>query len=571
MTTNRTRQTALSGANLLSNPLFNKGTAFTEEERLGLRLLGLLPPQIETLATQVARAYEALKRKDDDLEKHIYLRQLQDENEVLFYRLLLEHTTEIMPLIYTPVVGEACQLFSHIYRRRRGLFISYPDRDHIEDIFDNYEYKDVDVIVVTDGERILGLGDQGAGGMGIPIGKLSLYSLCGGIDPAKTLPILLDAGTDNEELLKDPTYIGWRHERVRDEEYDQFVARFVDAVKKKFPKTLLQWEDFANRDARRLLDKYRDQLCTFNDDVQGTAAVAVAAVLAAVAASKSRIRDQQIVMFGAGSAGLGISDLLAQAMIDDGASPQEARDHIWLIDRPGLLHDRIADLQPAQKIYAKSYTKLQSEHGLTSEQIPLKDAVAIAKATVLIGTSAQSGAFTEEVVKTMAANCQRPIVLPLSNPTVKSEAQPSDVLGWTKGKAFVATGSPFAPVTIDGTTVVIGQCNNSYIFPGMGLGVVASGARRVTEGMFMAAAKSLAAQSPALENPAASLFPDLAIIRQVSLHIALAVGAAAQADGEAPASSADDLAKKTRDSMWVPDYATISRRIEGPIVSGARV
>jgi malate dehydrogenase (oxaloacetate-decarboxylating) len=560
MTSDRKRQTTLTGANLLSNPLYNKGTAFSEQERTELHLLGLLPPHIDSLEEQVTRAYAALASKSSNLEKHIYLRQLQDENEVLFYKLLLEHTNEMMPIIYTPVVGEACQKFSHIYRRRRGLFVAYPDRDSIEDVFDNYEYKDIDVIVVTDGERILGLGDQGTGGMGIPIGKLSLYSLCGGIDPAKTLPILLDAGTDNQELLKDPAYIGWRHARVRGAEYDQFVEKFVTAVKNKFPHALLQWEDFANQDARRLLDKYRDQLCTFNDDIQGTAAVAVSAVLSAVAASKSSIREQQIIMFGAGSAGLGIADLLARAMIAEGASEQEARNHIWLIDRPGLLHDGIPDLQPAQRNFAKAWSDLKTKAGVKDQHISLKDAIAIAKGTVLIGTSAQAGAFKEDVVKAMAMNCERPIILPLSNPTVKSEATPKDVLQWTNGKAFIATGSPFDPVMVNGTMIHIGQCNNSYIFPGMGLGIMASGATRVTESMFMAAAKALAKQSGALQNPSASLFPDLSTIRDVSLKIAIAVGEEAQASGVAEKTSAETLANKMRDEMWIPAYATIVRQ-----------
>jgi malate dehydrogenase (oxaloacetate-decarboxylating) len=558
MKTDNIRKTTLTGANLLSNPLLNKGTAFTLKERIELKLLGLLPPHIDTLDEQLTRAYDALETKSNDLEKHIYLRQLEDENEVLFYRLLLQHTAEMMPLIYTPTVGAACQRFSHIYRRRRGLFVAYPDRDKIEDIFDNYENKDIDVIVVTDGERILGLGDQGAGGMGIPIGKLSLYSLCGGIDPARTLPILLDAGTDNQDLLRDPMYIGWRNARVRGAQYDQFVEQFVRAVMKKYPNTLLQWEDFANQDARRLLDKYRDELCTFNDDIQGTASVAVSAVLSAVAASKTNIREQQIVMFGAGSAGLGIADLLAQAMIDEGASPKEARDHIWLIDRPGLLHDRIPNLQPAQKTYAKAWDKLQTL-GVKDEHIPLNDAIKLAKATVLIGTSAQSGSFNEAVVTAMAFNCEHPIVLPLSNPTNKAEATPKDVLTWTKGKAFVATGSPFDPVDINGKSIHIGQCNNSYIFPGMGLGIVASRATRVTQSMFMAAAKSLAAQSPALHNPTASLFPDLSTIREVSLAIAIAVAEAAQVDGVAEKKSVPALTEEIKERMWMPEYATIVR------------
>jgi malate dehydrogenase (oxaloacetate-decarboxylating) len=556
--TNATQiRTQLTGANLLSNPLLNKGTAFTDEERVQFKLLGLLPPHIDKLEDQVVRAYEAFSAKTSDIEKHIYLRALQDDNEVLFYKLLLGHIEEMMPIIYTPVVGAACQQFSHIYRRRRGLFVSYQHRNQIGMMLDNIDERDVEVIVVTDGERILGLGDQGAGGMGIPIGKLSLYTLCGGIDPAKTLPIFLDAGTDNKERLDDPLYIGWRHERIRGAEYDQFIDQFVQAVKKKLPKTVLQFEDFANQDARRLLDKYKDQLCTFNDDIQGTAAVAVAGVLAAVKASGTKLRDQQIVMFGAGSAGLGIADLLSQAMVEEGASAKEADDHIWLIDRPGLLHDGLPNLQPAQKRYAKSWEKLKKDHGLKESGIPLLEAIKIAKATALIGTSAQASAFNQSVVKGIAANCERPIIFPLSNPTIKAEAKPVDVLSWTDGKALIGTGSPFDPVKVAGKTIHIGQCNNSYIFPGAGLGIVASRATRVTERMFMASARSLADQSPIITDSSASLFPPLKNIRQVSEKIALAVGLAAQADGVAPKTSKEELTDRIRETMWIPEYSKI--------------
>jgi malate dehydrogenase (oxaloacetate-decarboxylating) len=410
---------------------------------------------------------------------------------------------------------------------------------------------------VTDGERILGLGDQGAGGMGIPIGKLSLYSLCGGIDPAKTLPIFLDAGTNNDERLKDPLYIGWRHERIRDNEYDEFVELFVQAVKKKLPNVLLQFEDFANQDARRLLDKYKDQLCTFNDDIQGTAAVAVAGVLSAAKATKQSIKDQQIVMFGAGSAGLGIAELLAAAMVDDGLSMQEADQHIWLIDRPGLLHDQLPDLQPAQKRFTRKFSDLQSKDGVKSQNIPLLEAIRVSKGTVLIGTSAQANSFSEDVVKAMLNNCARPIVFSLSNPTSKAEAKPADVLQWTNGKAIVGTGSPFAPVKVADQLIHIGQCNNSYIFPGVGLGIVASGARRVTQKMFMAAARALAEQSPAIEEITQSLFPPLNKIRDVSAKIALAVGEAAQADGVADKSDRNSLEQAIEKTMWFPKYKEV--------------
>lgn len=551
------RETDLYGASLLGDSLLNKGTAFTEQERKEFQLLGLLPPYVDTLEGQVSRAYEAYQAKQEDLERHIFLRALQDRNEVLFYALLREHIVEMMPIIYTPVVGRACQSFSHIYRTHRGLFIPYPLKDQIEEMLENSPIDDPQVIVVTDGERILGLGDQGAGGMGIPIGKLSLYTLCGGIDPAHTLPIILDVGTDNAERLNDPLYIGWRHERVRGQEYDDFIEAFVQAVMKKFPSVMLQWEDFANQNARRLLDKYRDRLCTFNDDIQGTAAVAVAGVVAAVKAGKMKLRDQSVLMFGAGSAGLGIADLIAQAMLDEGATMQEAQDHIWLVDRPGLLHSALppSDIQPAQKRYVKTLDGKQP-----AGKIALEEAVKLSKATIIIGTSAQAGAFSEQAIKEMTNNTATPIVFPLSNPTIKCEAVPADVLKWTNGKAFVATGSPFDPVKIGDKTVTIGQCNNSYIFPGVGLGVVASGAKRVTDSMFMAAAKALASQSPAIADPTASLFPSLTRIREVSFEIACAVAKTAQDEGHAEKRSASEIEKLMRSAMWEPKYEQLVRK-----------
>jgi len=550
----QTRETELTGANLLGNALLNKGTAFSDDERENFKLTGLLAPHVDTLETQVSRSYQAYLAKDSDIEKHIYLRALQDQNEVLFYALLKGHIEEMMPIIYTPVVGTACQTFSHIYRTRRGLFISFPDKDKIEEILDNSPIEDPKVIVVTDGERILGLGDQGVGGMGIPIGKLSLYTLCGGIDPANTLPILLDVGTDNQDLHSDPLYLGWRHERVRGQDYDEFIEAFIEGVMKKFPDVMLQFEDFANQNARRLLEKYQDRLCTFNDDIQGTAAVALAAVMAGTNATKSKLRDQNVVMFGAGSAGLGIAELIAQAMIDEGASESEANDRIWLVDRPGLLHDGLKDIQPAQKRFVKPWKKLVQDFALKEENVWLADVVRISKASVLIGTSAQAGAFKEGVIREMSKHNANPIVLPLSNPTIKSEATPNDVLNWTDGKALVATGSPFAPVKWENDTIQIGQCNNSYIFPGIGLGVVASGATRVTNQMFMAAARTLAQQSPAIVDPKAGLFPYLNNIREVSLQIAMAVAEAAQKSGHAPTLSQTDLERAIRSTAWQPEY-----------------
>ncbi len=557
----RTIETRHSGVSLLNNPLLNKGTAFSENEREEFQLLGLLPPHVDTIEEQLQRAYEAYSAHDNDLQRHIFLRQLQDENEVLFYRLLHEHIEEMMPIVYTPVVGQACSSFSHIYRRHRGLFISFPRRDRILEMLDNSPVQDPAIIVVTDGERILGLGDQGAGGMGIPIGKLSLYSLCGGMDPARTLPIVLDVGTNNEQRLQDPEYIGWRHERVVGQEYDDFVEMFVAAVTKKWPNVMLQFEDFANQNARRLLDKYRNRLCTFNDDIQGTAAVALAGVLSAANASKVDFTKQQILMFGSGSAGLGIADLIAEAMVERGLSEEEAAERIWLFDKPGLLHDGFTDLQPAQQRFAKSWETLKAQFELSDQHIDLPEAVRLAKATVIIGTSARSGAFTEPVVRAMAANCDRPIIFPLSNPTSNSEAIPSDVLAWTEGKALIGTGSPFDPVQFGGKAIPIGQCNNSYIFPGLGLGVVASGATRVTPAMFMAAADTLAKRSPAIADAHASLFPPLTSIREVSLQIAIAVARAAMKEGHAEQISDSKLGDVTRECIWTPEYSVLKSNV----------
>ncbi|MDF1743823.1 MAG: NAD-dependent malic enzyme [Gimesia sp.] len=515
-----------TGTLLIEDPLLNKGTAFTEQERRDFGLLGLLPPHVDTLAEQVARAYEAFSEFQLDIDKHIFLRQLQDENETLFYRLLLEHITEMMPIVYTPIVGLACQRFSHIYRRARGIFISYPERDSMDAIFENIKH-DVDVIVVTDGERILGLGDQGVGGMGIPIGKLSLYTLCGGVDPAKTLPIVLDLGTNNQERLDDPRYIGWRENRIKGAEYDKFIGQFVDAVKKRFPDVLLQWEDFASVDAERIIDKYRDDLCTFNDDIQGTAAVTTGTILAAIAASGGELKDQRIVMLGAGSAGVGICLQLKQAMMLSGMSESEARAQFYVIDRDGLLHSGRSDLDELHQQLAQSPENLKEWDCDVSGAISFADVVSNGQPGVLIGATGQTGAFTEEIIREMAKHTERPVIFPLSNPTSRAEATPADLLEWTNGKAVIATGSPFDAVDYKGVTHTIAQCNNSYIFPAMGLGILASRARRVTDSMFMAAAMALKETSPALKDPNASLLPSLTTIREVGRHIASAVASAA--------------------------------------------
>jgi malate dehydrogenase (oxaloacetate-decarboxylating) len=542
------------GMDLLDRPGLNKGTAFTEDERSKLRLHGLLPPHVETLDEQVARAYEAYKRKDDDLERHIYLRALQDTNEVLFYRLLLDHIEEMTPMVYTPVVALACQQFSHIYRRPRGLFISYPLRDSIPTLLRNRPNPEVDVIVVTDGERILGIGDQGAGGLGIPIGKLSLYTLIGGIRPERTLPILLDVGTNNSERIKDPEYLGWRHERVTGQAYFDFVDQFVTAVKQEFPTTCLQWEDFATPHARPILQRYRDQLLTFNDDIQGTAAVALGAILGAVKASGRSLKDQQIVFLGAGSAGIGVADGLRAAMKGEGASEQEARSHFWVVDKDGLLHSGRKDLSPEQSVYAQPKEGLSGWPATANGHIGLADVIGKIEATILIGLSTVGGAFTETIVREMARKVQRPIIFPISNPTIKSEAKAEDLIRWTDARALIATGSPFAPVSYNGRTIPIAQCNNIYIFPAIGLGVVASGARRVTDTMILAAARVLGENSPALHDASASLLPALTDLRKVAVQIATAVGLEAQKAGVAPKTTEEKLRERVIATQWTPAY-----------------
>ena len=554
-------EVSASGYQLLDTPLLNKGSAFTDEERREFGLLGLLPPQVSTVEQQLARTYENYRRKESDLERYVFLVSLQDRNETLFYRLLQEHVAEMMPVIYTPTVGLGCQRYSHIFRRPRGLYISYAQRDWIDRVLANAPSDEVEVIVVTDGERILGLGDLGVGGMGIPVGKLSLYTLCAGIHPSTTLPVLLDAGTDNEELLRDPLYLGWRHGRVRGEEYDRFVESFVEAVTRRFPNAVLQWEDFAKSNASRLLEHYRDRLCTFNDDIQGTGAVTLAGLLAAARVKGERLRDQRVVILGAGSSATGISDQLVSAMSAEGLTPEEARARIWLVDTRGLVHTARANLEPFKERYAQAFEGLLTWKVEEAGKFPLEVVVRNVRPTVLIGTSAQPGAFTEPVVREMARHTERPVIFPLSNPTAKSEAVPADLLAWTEGRALVATGSPFPEVVYEGRAYRTGQCNNSFIFPGVGLGVVASGARRVSEAMFVAAARVLAEFSPALSGePGAPLYPRLEVVREVSRRVALAVGLEAQRAGLAEETTVEELVARVAAKMWTPRYARYVRK-----------
>ncbi|WP_428356713.1 NAD-dependent malic enzyme [Methyloprofundus sp.] len=552
---------SLSGNAILENPLLNKGTAFSEAERIELGLLGLLPPHIETLDDQALRAYEAFSTFETNLEKHVYLRALQDNNETLFYRLVHDYLTEMMPIIYTPVVGEACQKFSEIYRRPRGLFISYPERQHIQAILDNGIGKNIRVIVVTDGERILGLGDQGAGGMGIPIGKLSLYSVCGGIDPATTLPITLDVGTNNEERIKDPLYVGWRHARIEGEQYYEFLDQFVQAVKQKWPEVILQFEDFALTHATPLLEKYRDQLCTFNDDIQGTAAVTVGTLLAAVKTANINLCELNVVFLGAGSAGCGIAEQIIAAMVLQGLPEADARRKIFMVNSRGLVHDGVPAKFPFQQRLAQSHERVKNWSDDDSQSISLLEVVKQARPAILIGVSGQPRLFTEEIIRTMTAGTIVPIIFPLSNPTARIEVEPADIIKWSDGKARVATGSPFTPVSYNGQNYPIAQCNNSYIFPGMGLGILASKANRVTDGMLMAAAIAL---SESAENQPDSaepgLLPPLSDIRKVSTSIALAVGLQAQDDGVAPKTSIHELQDKIAETFWEPCYRPIKHQ-----------
>ena len=556
-------KTRLHGIELLSNSRLNKGTAFSEEERDTFCLHGLLPPHIGTLEDQRARRKRVLDSRPTAFGKYSNMRDLQDNDETLFYSMIEHFTEELLPIVYTPTVGEGCQRFSEIWRRPRGLFISYPNRDRIDQILSDSRFDDVRCIVVSDGERILGLGDQGAGGMGIPIGKMALYTALAGIPPEHCLPILLDAGTDNETLLNDPIYIGWQHHRIRGEEYDSFVEAFVSAVQRRWPHILLQWEDFAGTNAARLLERYRDRLCTFNDDIQGTAAVTTATLLAAVNATGIPLSQQRIVMFGSGSAGIGIVELLIAAMKLEGLTEEQARDRIYSFNRYGLLIEGARGIRPTQLSLVRKRSSVDGWKLSGAEDISLLDVVRNAKITVLAGVSAQSGAFTEEIVREMARHTQRPVIFPLSNPTSQSEATPADLLRWTEGRALVGTGSPFAPVEVDGRMVRISQINNSYIFPGLALGILVSRATRVTDAMIMSAAKTLAGLSPTCQDKNAPLLPPVRDSRKIALDIAEAVARQAIAEGVAAIENSATLSQQLRAYVWQPVYVPYQRIMRG--------
>jgi malate dehydrogenase (oxaloacetate-decarboxylating) len=544
-----------AGPSLLGMPLLNKGSAFTRDERIEFNLIGLLPENVETIQEQTERAYRQYCQCQNDLDRHIYLRAIQDDNETLYYRLVSKHLEEMLPIIYTPTVGKACEEFSNIYRSHRGLFIAYPDRDRMDDILRSATKDKVRVIVVTDGERILGLGDQGIGGMGIPIGKLSLYTACGGISPAYTLPIMLDVGTNNQTLLDDPMYMGWRHPRISQDEYDAFVETYISAVKRRWPKVLLQFEDFAQANALPLLERYRDELCCFNDDVQGTASVCVGTLLAACQAFGEGLAQQRVVFVGAGSAGCGIAEQVVLAMQVEGLSESQARSRVGMVDREGLVTTDQSWLRDFQRRLAHAPEMIADWDGQS-----LLEVVKQFKPTVLLGVCGMPGIFTEEVVRAMQAGCERPLIMPLSNPTSRAEAIPEDVIRWTDGRALVATGSPFAPVVHEGRSIPIAQCNNAYIFPGIGLGVVASGARRVTDAMLMSASRALAREAPIVKQGEGALLPPLSEIRELSKAIAFDVAAQAQQEGVAPRTDGIKLRAAIEKSSWTPEYRRYRRR-----------
>jgi malate dehydrogenase (oxaloacetate-decarboxylating) len=560
---NHVIRTSLSGRDLLMNPRLNKGTAFTEVERDVFGLHGLLPPHIGTLEDQRARRKRVLDSRPTAFGKYSNMRDLQDNDETLFYSLIAQNIEELLPIVYTPTVGEGCQRFSEIWRKPRGLFLSYPNKDRIGQILSDRRYDSVRCIVVSDGERILGLGDQGAGGMGIPIGKMALYTALGGIPPEHCLPILLDVGTDNEVLLHDPIYIGWQHQRIRGEQYDGFVEAFVTAVERRWPHVLLQWEDFAGTNAARLLARYRDRLCTFNDDIQGTAAVTTATLLAAVNATGVPLADQTIAMFGSGAAGIGIINLLITAMREQGLSEEQARSRIYAFNRYGLLVEGGKGIRSEQQPLVRKREEVAGWKLLPASaetgSISLLDVVCNARITVLAGVSAQAGAFTEQIVREMASHTPRPIIFPLSNPTSQSEAVPADLFRWTEERAVVGTGSPFPPVEVNGKLIRISQINNSYIFPGLALGILVSRATRVTNSMIMAATKALTSLSPARTDKSGALLPPIADSRKTSLFVAEAVGQQAMTDGVADSVDTNAFADALRKYVWEPVYVPYER------------
>lgn len=547
-----------SGPTLLETPLLNKGSAFSAKERESFNLSGLLPPRYESIEEQVDRAYMQYSSFRGSLNKHIYLRAIHDNNETLFFKLVQEHLAEMMPIIYTPTVGDACEKFSDIYRSSRGLFVSHTEKNNLDDILRNATKGKVKVIVVTDGERILGLGDQGIGGMGIPIGKLSLYTACGGISPAYTLPITLDVGTNNEKLLADPMYMGNRHKRIPQDEYDEFLDCFIKAVKRRWPHVMLQFEDFAQPNAMPLLNRYKEEICCFNDDIQGTASVTVGSLLAACRSKGAKLSSQRVAFVGAGSAGCGIAEQIISQMVSEGVSEAQARSQVFMVDRYGLLTEGMSDLRDFQEKLTQSNSAL-SNWSISGDYASLVEVMHGAKPDILIGVSGQAGLFTQEVIQSMKQHCDMPIIFPLSNPIRQVEATPTQVIEWTDGDVIIATGSPFEPVEYKGKTFPIAQCNNSYIFPGIGLGVVSANINLITDDMLMVASETLAQASPLANTGEGELLPPLTEISTLSKKIAFAVAKVAFKEGLALTISDEALEAKIERNFWLPEYRQYKR------------
>lgn len=547
-------ETAYSGHELLNTPKLNKGNAFSMAERKAFGLLGVLPEHVETLEEQATRLYAQYQEKTTDLQKNIFLNGIHDTNETVFYKVVQDHLKEMLPVIYTPTVGDAVEKFSLEMRRPRGVYISYENRDQMETLLANRAYQDIDLIVVTDGEGVLGIGDQGIGGMDISIAKLMVYTLCAGVNPHRVLAMQLDVGTNNEKLLNDPMYLGWRHKRIAGQQYDEFIGQFVSAVRKTWPNIYLHWEDFGRDNARKNLERYRQDMLTFNDDMQGTGIVALSNVLAAVEASGGNMTQQRIVMLGAGTAGVGIADQIYDAIRHAGLSPEAARECFWLIDRDGLLMEGQTGLPDFQQPYIRSQADVAGWQLDDADKIMLADVVRNVHPTILIGCSTVKGAFTESIVKDMAAHVEHPIIMPLSNPTSHCEADPQDLITWTDAKAMIAAGSPFPPVEYQGKTIRISQGNNAFIFPGLGLGVMVAKAKKMTDSMIVVAAKTLSSFSPVRQDKNAPLLPDFDDIIEISHTVAKAVAEQAIKEGLAQIPDDADLDTLIRAATWEPQY-----------------
>ena len=546
-------ETSICGKLLLTTPQLNKGTAFTYDERQIFGLLGKLPNRVESLDEQVKRAYFQFLSYSSRLQQNIYLNNLHDKNQVIFYKLLRRHLGEMLPVIYTPIVGTAVKQFSREYRQPRGLYIAYPDRNHIDEIINNRSNPEIDLIVVTDGEGVLGIGDQGIGGMDIPVAKLMVYSLCG-IDPTRTLPIFLDVGTNNQELLDDPFYLGYPHLRIHGKQYDDFIQTFVNSIHKHFPNAFLHWEDFGRGNARRILDEFQDKICTFNDDIQGTGAVTLAALLAATDITGINFEKHKIVVYGAGSAGTGISDQIVDAFIRHGLSEEKAYDRFWLIDRQGLLIEDDSELTDAQINFARKKKDIANWDMIDKKVPSLSDTIRNVKPTILIGCSSQPGAFSEDIIASMSKHCERPIIFPLSNPDEKCEAKPADILNWSNGKALIATGTAFPPVEYQNRLLQIAQCNNALVFPGIGLGILAVRASRLSKEMIWAASKALSHLSPSKKDSFLPLLPSLDDTQIVAKEIAVAVARQAIDAGLAQCNQDKDLDDLVEEIFWEPRY-----------------